>query len=66
MAKEINIDFQNKIPDLYIFSLINNVAYLDPNDEEEVNSNSIIIASKLNGKIENIEIKYKFLNVDTK
>jgi len=55
MAKEINIDFQNKIPDLYIFSLINNVAYLDPNDEEEVNSNSIIIASKLNGKIENIE-----------
>jgi exosome complex RNA-binding protein Rrp42 (RNase PH superfamily) len=55
MAKEIYIDFHNKIPDVYVFSLINNNAYLDPNDEEEVNSNSIIIASKLNGKIENIE-----------
>lgn len=55
MAKDININFLNKIPDVFVFSLINNVAYLDPSDEEEVNSNSIIIASRLNGKIENIE-----------
>ena len=54
-AKEIAMDFDNKIPDVYVFSLINNNAYLDPNDEEEVNSNSIIIASKLNGNLENIE-----------
>lgn len=55
MAKDINIDFENKIPDMFVFSVINNEAYLDPSDEEEVNSDSIIVLTKLNGEIENVE-----------
>jgi len=45
----------NEIPDILVFSLINNTLYIDPSDEEESISNSIIIASKLNQNLESIQ-----------
>lgn len=52
--KEISLDLIN-IPDILVFSLINNIMYLDPNDEEEAISDSIIIASKKSNSLESIQ-----------
>jgi len=52
--KEIQLPF-DKIPDILVFSLINNSLYIDPNDEEEAISNSIIIASKINNNLESVQ-----------
>jgi exosome complex RNA-binding protein Rrp42 (RNase PH superfamily) len=52
--KEVNLAFA-AIPDILVFSLINNVLYLDPSDEEEAISNSIIIASKVGKNLESIQ-----------
>lgn len=52
--KESNLPF-DAIPDILVFSLINNVLYVDPSDEEEAISNSIIIASKIDKKLESIQ-----------
>ena len=54
MEKENSLPFNN-IPDILVFSLMNNVIYVDPNDEEEAISNSIIIASKINKNLESIQ-----------
>lgn len=52
--KEVNLPFEN-IPDILVFSLINNQLYVDPSDEEEAISNSIIIASKVGKRLESIQ-----------
>ena len=52
--KESNLPFE-AIPDILVFSLMNNVLYVDPSDEEEAISNSIIIASKVDKKLESIQ-----------
>jgi len=50
---EYSVDL--KPPNFFIFAILNNLLYLDPNDEEIVISNSIIFLSEINQKI--IKIK---------
>jgi len=52
--KEDSLSF-NEIPDILVFSLMNNNLYVDPSDEEESICNSIIIASKVNKNLDSIQ-----------
>lgn len=54
VEKEIPIE-NIDIPDILVFSLLNNVIFMDPTDEEESISNSIIISSKNNQSLDSLQ-----------
>jgi exosome complex RNA-binding protein Rrp42 (RNase PH superfamily) len=53
--KEYSLDADLSIPDVYVFSVINNSIFLDPTEEEFSIANSIVIISSHNDKITNVQ-----------
>lgn len=53
--KEYSLNEDLSIPDVYIFAVINNTIFLDPNEEEFSIADSIVIISSHNDKITNVQ-----------